>query len=427
MKIIISIVLGVLFGLLMVMVDGVGITQDFIKPFGTIFVNMLKLIAVPLVIVSLINGVAGLKDVASLSRMGGKTVGFYLASTVVSVTIGLVVVNIMQPGKAFPEEKRAELREAYVGESLKKQATAGELKQQGPLSFIEDIVPENFFAAASDNANMLQVIFFALLFGIALVVTPPEKTLTLKNLFSGLNEVILKMVDFIMQFAPYGVFALLAALITEYAGEDMQETVTLFKALGYYGLCVISGLLLMSFIVYPSLIVVFTKLNYKTFLKGILPAQMLGFSTSSSAATLPLTMERCEKHLGVSDKVSSFVLPLGATINMDGTSLYQSVSAVFIAQAFGLELTLSQQLTIVLTATLASIGSAAVPGAGTVMLIIVLESIGLEAEGISLIFALDRPLDMLRTTVNITGDATVASLIAHSEGELKPIIEDTSS
>ena len=256
-----------------------------------------------------------------------------------------------------------------------------------------------------------------------MIMLPDEKTVYVKGFFDGVNDVILQIVDMIMTMAPYGVFALLASLMVDFSDGDIRNVIELFSALGLYSLAVIIGLLTMIFVVYPIILRLFTKMNYFDFFKGILPAQMLAFSTSSSAATLPVTMERCEDHLGVSEEISSFVLPLGATINMDGTSLYQAVAAVFIAQAFGIDLDLTQQLTIVLTATLASIGAAAVPGAGLVMLVIVLGAVGMDPEGVALIFAVDRILDMLRTVVNVTGDATVATVIASSEGQLRPVSE----
>jgi Na+/H+-dicarboxylate symporter len=286
------------------------------------------------------------------------------------------------------------------------------------------MVPDNLFKALGDNTNMLQVVFFAVFFGIALILLPREKTTYVRGFFEGVNEIILKLVDLIMGMAPYGVFALLASLIAEFAGNNPADAIELLQALSVYSLTVIIGLCCMIFIIYPIMFKLFTKFSYVRFFKGIAPAQMLGFSTSSSSATLPVTMERVEEHLGVSDEVSSFVLPLGATINMDGTSLYQAVATVFIAQAFGTDLSLAQQLTIVITATLASIGSAGVPGAGMVMLVIVLESVGLDTAGIALIVAVDRILDMLRTVVNITGDATVAVLVASSEGQLRDVTEE---
>jgi len=417
-KIIIGMVLGILYGLLAVKLGLVKFTDGWIKPWGTIFINLLKLIAVPLILASLIKGVSSLSDVSKLSRIGGKTIGIYLMTTLIAVSFGLILVNVVQPGKSFSEEKRNELKEQYASSAALKIESAENVKGEGPLQFLVDIVPNNFIQAAGDNKNMLQVIFFALLFGIAMVMLPKEKTSTVKSFFDGINDIVLQIVDLIMLAAPYGVFALIAGLVVDFGGSS-----ELFKALGIYSLTVVIGLLLMITFIYPLILRLFTDLKYLDFFKGIAPAQMLAFSTSSSAATLPVTMERCEDHLGVSEEVSSFVLPLGATINMDGTSLYQSVAAVFIAQAFGYDLDLGQQMTIVLTATLASIGSAAVPGAGMVMLVIVLSSIGIDPEGIALIFAVDRILDMLRTVVNVTGDATVATVVAATEGQLKKVTD----
>ena len=418
-KIIIGMILGVVYGLIANKLGLADFTNAWIKPWGVIFVNLLKLIAVPLVFASLIKGVASLSDIARLSRIGGKTIIFYLFSTVLAVTIGLFLVNSVQPGKTFSEEKRIELKEAYASKAGEKISAANNVKEEGPLQFLVDIVPSNIIESAGSNKNMLQVIFFAILFGIAMVILPKEKTLYVKGFFDGVNDIILVIVDLIMLMAPYGVFALLGGLIVDFGGSS-----DLFLALGMYSLTVVIGLLLMILLIYPIILKFFTKVKYFDFFRAISPAQMLAFSTSSSAATLPVTMERCEEHLGVSEEVSSFVLPLGATINMDGTSLYQAVAAVFISQAFGYDLSLSAQLTIVLTATLASIGAAAVPGAGMVMLVIVLSAIGIDPEGIALIFAVDRILDMLRTVVNVTGDATVATVVASSEGQLNLISEN---
>ena len=420
-KIIIGMILGVTFGLLAITIGWDQFTDDWIKPFGTIFINLLKLIAVPLVFASLIKGVASLSDISKLSRIGSKTIALYLVSTIIAVTTGLLIVNTVQPGKYFSEQKRIEFKEKYASKTEAKMAAAANVKEQGPLQFMIDIVPQNIINASTSNKNMLQVIFFAILFGIAMIMLPEEKTVYVKGFFEGVNDIILQIVDLIMLSAPYGVFALLASLMVDFSDGDVHNVIELFSALGLYSLVVIVGLLMMIFIVYPILLRVFTNVKYVDFFKGIMPAQMLAFSTSSSAATLPVTMERCEDHIGVSKEISSFVLPLGATINMDGTSLYQAVAAVFIAQAFGVDLDLSQQLTIVLTATLASIGAAAVPGAGLVMLVIVLGAVGMDPEGVALIFAVDRILDMLRTVVNVTGDATVATVIASSEGQLRTV------
>ncbi|GGE42051.1 dicarboxylate/amino acid:cation symporter [Psychroflexus planctonicus] len=404
-QILLGMVLGVLFALALSYFEwGSKFITDWIKPFGNIFINALKLIAVPLILASLIKGVSDLKDISSLSKMGFKTILTYLVTTVIAVSIGLTVVNVFQPGKSITEETREELIESYGGDVETKKQAAQAQKDQGPLQPLEDLVPDNIFGAATDNGNMLQVIFFAIFFGIALILIPEEQAIHVKNFFDGFNEVILKMIDLIMLTAPYGVFALLAALVVEAPSTD------LFVALFYYSICVVGGLLLM--IVFYTLMVWFTtKKSPSEFIKGISPAQLLAFSTSSSAATLPVTMERVEDHLHVDPKVSSFVLPIGATINMDGTSLYQAVAAVFIAQAFGMDLSFAAQIGIIGTATLASIGSAAVPGAGIVMLVIVLGQAGIPEAGLALIFAVDRPLDMFRTSVNVTGDAAVAMFV----------------
>ena len=414
-KIIVGMALGVVYGLIASNMGWVDFTDKWIKPWGIIFVNLLKLIAVPLVFASLVKGVASLSDISSLSRIGGKTIVFYLSTTIVAVTIGLLLVNTVKPGSNFDKDTITLSSVNQEGANAKI-TTAEVVNKSGPLQFMVDIVPVNFFSSASNNRNMLQIIFCAILFGIAMVMLSKEKTIYIKGFFDGLNDIILQIVDLIMLLAPYGVFALLGGLVV-----DFGASISLFIALAKYSFTVILGLLLMAFIVYPLILRVFTKVSYFDFFRGISPAQMLAFSTSSSAATLPVTMERCEEHIGVSEEVSSFVLPLGATINMDGTSVYQAVAAVFIAQVFGIELELYQQLTIVLTATLASVGAAAVPGAGMVMLVIVLGAINVPAEGLALIFGVDRILDMIRTVVNVTGDATVATVVASTEGVLKDL------
>jgi len=411
-QILIGLFAGVAFGLIAAQFSWNQFVIDWIKPFGTIFINALKLIAVPLIVASLIKGVSDLKDISKLSQMGGRTIGIYILTTVVAVSLGLLIVNIFSPGGLIEEGTRTELMDTYGGDAAQKMADAEEQKNQGPLQALVDIVPSNLFAALGDNANMLQVIFFVIFFGIGLILIPEEKGRAVKDFFDGLNEVILKLIDLIMLAAPYGVFALLAALVVESPSAD------LFAALIGYALCVLLGLALMIFAFYPTLVKIFTGTSYSTFFKGIGPAQLLAFSTSSSAATLPVTMERVQEHLGVEEEVTSFVLPIGATINMDGTSLYQAVAAVFIAQAFGMDLTLGAQLGIIVTATLASIGSAAVPGAGMVMLVIDLGQAGIPEAGLALIFAIDRPLDMCRTVVNVTGDAAVSMLVAKSVGKL---------
>ncbi len=404
--------LGILFGILLSFVpNGSDFIKDYIKPFGTIFINLLKLIAVPLILASLIKGVSDLKDISKLSQMGGRTILTYLITTLTAVTIGLILVNVIQPGKSISVETRNELVEAYATNTQEKQAAAAKQKEAGPLNALVEMIPSNIFLAASNNRNMLQVIFFALFFGIGMILLPQNKTKAVKDFFDSFNTIILKLIDLIMLAAPYGVFALLAALVVE------APSLELFQALALYAITLLLGLAAMI-VVYIIIVRVFAKKKADFFMKGIAPAQLLAFSTSSSAATLPVTMECVEENLGVDEEVASFVLPIGATINMDGTSVYQGVAAVFIAQAFGLELSLAAQLGIVFTATLASIGTAAVPSAGIVMLVIVLAQAGIPEAGLALIFAIDRPLDMCRTIVNVTGDAAVSMIVGKSIGKL---------
>jgi proton glutamate symport protein len=412
---------GVVAGLLLSLTSwGPELVGDWVKPIGTIFVNLLKLIAIPLIIASLLKGITDLKDISKFSQMGSRTILIYIVTTVLAISVGLVIVNVIQPGSSITPETLQNLTESYSQDAGQRVVEAQEQKEKGPLQFLVDIVPQNIFEAAADNGNMLQVIFFVIFFGLSLLLIKPEQAAPIKAFFDGFNEVILKMVDLIMLIAPYAVFALLASLITEAPDAD------LFIALLWYGFCVVLGLAIMIAI-YTLAVYLFTNRKPGFFLKGISPAQLLAFSTSSSAATLPVTMERVQEHLGVEEEVASFVLPVGATINMDGTSLYQAVAAIFICEALNFPLTFAGQLTIILTATLASIGSAAVPGAGMVMLVIVLESVGLPADklaiGLALIFAVDRPLDMCRTMVNVTGDATVAMIVANSLGKLGLPIE----
>ena len=416
-KIILGLLIGLVFGIISVFIGLNDFVSDWIMPFGTIFVKMLKLVAVPLILVSLISGISNLRDTSKLSRIGGKTFGIYILTTISAIIIALFLANTLQPGEYFPDEKTAELKEKYASDANMKITSAENVKDSGPLQMMIDVVPDNFFYSASNNGNMLQIIFFSILFGVGLVLSSPKKSAPVKKAFDGLNEIIIKIVEIIMEYAPIGVFALLAGLIVDLAGDDPNNLITTLKPLLYYAITVLVGLAFMIFIFYPIIIYSFTGISFFNFLKAIFPAQMLAFSTSSSAATLPLTMKRVEKNLNVSEEVTSFVCPLGATINMDGTSIHQAISAVFIAQAFGQDLTLTDQIVIVITATLSSIGAAAVPGAGLIMLVIVLGAIGIDPQGLALIIAIDRPLDMCRTMVNVTGDATVASLVASSEGE----------
>ncbi|RZF62665.1 dicarboxylate/amino acid:cation symporter [Sphingobacterium corticibacterium] len=409
-QILIGILVGIIVGLLCIQfTGGKEFVIDWIKPFGTIFINLLKLIAIPLIIVSLVKGVSDLKDTTQLSGLGLRTFGMYILTTVVAVTIGLGLVNLIQPGSFISEDTRQEMLRSFGGEVQEKVDEAAEVQQtRGPLQALIDIVPENIFDSMSVNSNMLQIIFFSLLVGVAMISLPFGEIKAFKKVLDAGNAIVLKIVDLMMLFAPYGVFALIATLIAEAPSFDV------FKALGMYAFTVVLGLLLLVYGVYSLFVYFFGKMNPFRFFKAILPAQLLGFSTSSSAATLPVTMECAEENLHIRKDVLSFVLPIGATINMDGTCLYQGVAAVFIAQVMGHDLTTAQQLSIIVTATLASIGAAAVPGAGILMLVIVLESIGISPAGIALIFAVDRPLDMLRTATNISGDAMVALLMNRS-------------
>ncbi len=419
-QIILGLVLGALYGVAAAHQGWGGFTADWIAPFGKIFINLLKLIAMPLVLASLVCGVASLSDFKKLSRMGGKTIGLYLATTAVAVTIGLLVVNAINPGKKLPKETREQLQAQYQADVSKRSAVAEETKKRGPLQPLVDMVPSNFIEAAGNNRAMLQVVFASLLFGVALVLVEERKRRPLFDVFAALQEVVIKVVHLIMMMAPIGVFALIADTITSMAKDDPSQIVSLLGSLGWYCLAVVIGLTLHAVVVYLGLLKLLTPLPVKRFLKGIGQAQLLAFSTSSSGATLPVTMKCAEDNLGVAKETSSFVLPLGATINMDGTALYQAVAAVFIAQASGIDLSLAAQVTIVLTAVLASVGTAAVPGAGIVMLIVILEAIDVPGEGIALILGVDRILDMCRTVVNVTGDSTVASVIAASENQLDP-------
>ncbi len=420
-QILIGMALGLGWSLVAVRLGWQEWTLDWVKPFGTIFMRMLKMVAVPLVLVSLIQGVGSLADLSALSRMGLKTVSLYMLTTFIAICLGLGLSLAFEPGKALSPDTREQLLAKY-GQGLAEKQTDLAVQGTGPLQFLVDLVPENFFKATSDNTFMLQVIVFALFFGVALIMVPRERVQVVRDFFDGANHIILKMVDLIMLYAPIGVTGLMAGVLVEISGNDPNAMTGILWSLLGYSLTVVLGLFLLIFLLYPLLLMLFLP-SYRSlaklrhFYSALMPVQMLAFSTSSSAATLPLNMERCEENLGLKKQTVGFVLPLGATVNMDGTSLYQAVATVFIAQAFGMDLSLGQLGTIVLTAVLASVGSAAVPGAGMVMLVIVLSSIGLSVEGISLIMATDRILDMLRTVANATSDATVAVVVDAGETE----------
>ncbi len=414
-KIIIGLVLGIVFGVVAASNQWGQFTQDWIAPFGTIFVNLLKLIAVPLVLASLITGVASLHNLTKLSRIGGKTIAIYIGTTICAITIGLILVNTLRPGDVMPLELSQQLQDNFQSEAQARTQVADTVQESGPLQPLVNAIPQNLVNAASNNRNMLQVVFFALFIGIGLILVRNRRTRLVQHFFEGINDLIIRLVDIIMLVAPYGVFALIAGTITSLAGDSLDSIIQLLRALGFYSLVVVLGLMIHVVVVYGSLVHFVSPHSLKKFFSGIAPAQLLAFSTSSSAATLPVTMECAKENLGVKEEVGSFVLPLGATINLDGTALYQAVAAVFIAQVLGMDLDFVDQLTIVLTATLASIGAAPVPGAGIIMLVIILEAIGVPSAAVALILGVDRILDMVRTATNVTGDVTVAVLIDATE------------
>jgi Na+/H+-dicarboxylate symporter len=413
-QILIAMALGIGYGLIAAQTGSTQHVDDWIKPFGTLFLNLLKMIAVPLVLFSLVAGVASLDDTSKIGRIGGKTIVLYLATTAIAITIGLVVVNIFRPGSGISAELRESLRSGFA------QMAEDKVRAAEDVSIVQQligIVPTNPFAALA-NSEMLQIVFFALMLGVALTRLNSKRPVAhVVSVFQLLSDGIIEMVHLIMKIAPIGVFAMLASVLAD-LGEDPEQTGQLLGALvGYMG-TVVLALVLHGVLVYGLLIRGMARIPVKRFAKAMLPAQLLAFSSSSSAATLPVTIDCVEKGVGVDEEASSFVLPLGATINMDGTGLYQGVAAVFIATVYGMDLSLLQQAEIVLTATLASIGTAAVPGVGIVMLTIVLKQVGVPLEGIALILGVDRPLDMCRTVLNVTGDATVCTVVARSEGLL---------
>jgi Na+/H+-dicarboxylate symporter len=414
LQIIIGMAAGIIWGLVALKLDLGKVTSDWIKPWGTVFLNLLKLIAVPLVFVSLVKGIYGLDNIGRLRSLGLKTIGLYVISTVASIVIGLALVNTVKPGNTFPKSMQSEFQDKYSKNLTEKQSAASEIREQSPLQFIVDMVPENIVKATTDNSKMLQIILFAVLFGIAMILLPSPVIQPVRSFIDSLNDIILKLIDIIMLSAPYGVFALLAALVVDFSGD-----VDVFASLGMYVVTVALGILLILFLLYPIYLKVFVRrARIGRFFKGILPAQMVAFSTSSSAATLPVTLKQTTEELGVDHEVANFVLPVGVTINMNGTSCYQAIAAVFIAQVYGIELSLGQQLIIVLTALLSAIGSPGVPGGSIVMLIIVLTSAGIPVEGLALILGVDRPLDMLRTIANITGDSATSVIVAKTENLL---------
>jgi Na+/H+-dicarboxylate symporter len=397
---------GIIIGIVAVQLNGMQFIRNWISPFGQVFIHLLQLIAIPMVFISLIKGLTGLKDISAVSRMGGRTIVIYLFTTLVAVLLGLSMGLFVKPGELVDKSQISHIQEKYQSFAEEKKHLAEEKEEQGPLSFLDDIIPNNIFNAAGDNSRMLQVIFFALFFGLAALTVNPAKIKPIVVLFDGLNDIILRMVDYIIFLAPYGVAALMAGLIVDFKGDA-----SIFSALGAYALTIIVSLLILIFGFYPLLIRLFTKIKPQKFMKSIYPAQLFAFTTSSSAATLPVTMDVVEKKLGISQETASFVLPVGVTINMDGTSCYQAIAVVFIAQVLGIDLSLMQMFFIVSLTVLSSIGTPAIPGGSFVILTMVLTSVGIPAEGLALIIGIDRPLDMLRTSVNVTGDAVTASIV----------------
>ena len=419
-RILVALALGLVYGVVAAAAGWRDVTADWIAPFGAIFLRLLLLIAVPLVLASLITGIASLSDLKKLSRIGGKTIGIYVGTTLIALIIGLTVVNLLQPGERVSASVRARLQETYQKDANQRELLAESASERGPLQPLVDMVPENIFGAATSNRDMLNIVFIAFLFGTALLLIPKEKAGPLLALFASVNAMIVKIVELVIVLAPLGVFALIADTVTSVAGDSLSDAVQLLGALASYCLAVLLGLAVHMLVTYSLLLRLFTPVKLKAFFPGIVQAQLVAFSTSSSAATLPVTMKSVQNNLGVSEDVASFVLPLGATINMDGTALYQAVATVFIAQTLGIGLDLGAQMTIIMMALLASIGTAAIPGAGVVMLIIILEAVGVPVGGIALILGVDRILDMCRTVTNVTGDASVATIVAASENQLVP-------
>ncbi len=376
-----------------------------IKPIGTLFINLLTLIAIPLVIASLIIGASSLEDVKKLGRLGAKALALYIITSIIAITIGLTLANLIQPGTKVAGETSNRLLIEFQDETPIDISQHFELNI---LDFIVSIVPKNPISAMANGA-MLQIVFFSLIFGLTILFIDKEKAKYVIGFFSGVSEIMIKMVQIIMKIAPIGVFALISATIAEFGYEFLSTLI-------WYILAVFLGLFIHTLIVYGSLVKFIGKYSIISFFRNIRTAQVIGFTTSSSAATLPITFDCVENKIGVPKSISGFVLPLGATINMDGTALYQGVAAVFIAQVYGLDLTIIEQLTILLTALLASIGTAPVPGVGIIMLVMILESINIPAQGIALILGVDRLLDMARTITNISGDAAVCVSVAGSEG-----------
>lgn len=406
LQILIGMVIGIAIGFIAIATNGQAFIDDWVRPLGKLFIKALVLIAVPLVFVTLVKGVSDLKDTSALSRLGVRTVVIYLLTTVFAVLVGMGSALLIRPGDIVGDEMVERLSEEYGQTVATIQIQQADTVSNGPLAFLDDLVPANIFESLSNNGKMLHIIFFALLFGVAVLSIPEQKRRPLIELFDSLNEAIMKLVSYIIACAPVGVAALMAGLVIDFNGSG-----TVFAALGVYAVNVVVALLLLLAFFYPTLVRLFAGFNPLRFIRSVYPLQLFAFTTSSSAATLPMTFSTAQDRLGVSREVSSFVLPIGATVNMDGTSCYQTIATLFIAQALGMDLTLAQMLTIIAMTTLSSIGTPAIPGGSYVILAMVLTSVGIPAESMALILGIDRPLDMLRTSVNVTGDVTVALMM----------------
>ncbi|MDR1500115.1 MAG: dicarboxylate/amino acid:cation symporter [Tannerellaceae bacterium] len=407
LQILAGMVIGIVIGLIAIYVNGDGFVAGWITPWGQLFIRLLRLIAIPLIFVTLVKGIAGLKDISRFSRLGVRTLLIYLCFITISAAFGVGLGAAVRPGAMIGSDLAASLQETYRGAIADKEVAATDVSREGPLSFLNDIVPDNIISAAGNNSAILQVIFFAILFAVAALMIPWERARAVVELFDALNDIILKMVHFIIKLSPIGVTALMAGLVIDFRGDA-----SLFGALGIYALTVTGAMLVIMYGFYPLVLRVFSrKVSVRSFLKAMYPVQLFAFTTSSSAVTLPVTMKAVEEDLKVSREISSFVLPVGVTVNMDGTSCYQAIAILFISQVLGMDLSLSQMLTVLFMTVLSSIGTPGIPGGTYVILAMVLTSIGIPAEGLALIIGIDRPLDMLRTAVNVTGDAAVACMM----------------
>ena len=398
---------GIIVGMIALKLNGQQVITDWVKPWGQIFIRMLQLVAVPLVFVSLVKGVMELGDTSRLSKLGMKTLGLYFFTTFVAILVGVTLALAVKPGN-FYDAGQNPLMDESISQTVNR-VLEEKSKKDAPLNFLFEIVPDNFFSAVSDNRRMLQVIFFAMLFGVAALTVGKKNVKPMMKLFDSLYTVILKMIGFVIKTAPYGVMALMAGLVIDTSGN-----ISLFGALAVYAITVLVGLLFILFVFYPLLVHFFSKIPVKRYMKEMYPAQLVAFTTSSSAATMPVTMDVAKNKLKLPEEVCSFIIPIGTTINMDGTSCFQTISVIFIAQVLGLDLSIGQMLTIIFMTTISSIGAPAIPGGSYVVMTMVLSSVGIPAHGLALILGVDRPLDMMRTSVNVTGDIALCAMVAAS-------------